>query len=163
MIAFRWWLMPPVRFLEAALTLLVALVGLAVLVTSTQAAREQIAIRRLNDRYLQLTGVEPGATAALAAQRDEMVKRMSAHRLVAPPRAQLTGVLGDVAFFSDGRTMKAGQSLGDMKVLTIGPNWIEAEFNGQTQKLWVFSPPTLSAGPPAMPSARPSATTSTQR
>ena len=138
----------PIRWIEPALVAFAGLIALAIVVASIQAAREYLSVRRLGQTYAQLTGVHPSTQASSSAQRDEMIKRISTNRLIAPPPMQLTGVLGDQAIFNGAMMIKAGQSAGDMKVLSVGPNWITVEKDGQEQKLWVFqSPPTMSAPP----------------
>lgn len=152
MIELKQWFARPTRFVEPALTGLAALAGLAVLITAVQAVRERAAVHRLSQTYTQLTGVPPSSRSAQAPPRDEMVKRISTHRLIAPPPPfQLTGVLGDAAVFNGSMALKAGQSAGDMKILVVGASWVEVEQNGQTQKLYVFQPSMFSASSPAMP------------
>jgi hypothetical protein len=129
------------RLIELALIGLLVLVGLFVLMAAIQAKREWTSARELHQTYAQLTGVQPSMLAAQTAQREEMVKRISTHRLIAPPPSfQLTGVLGDGAIFNGGMIVKVGQSAGDMKIQSIGANWVEVVNNGQTQKLYVFQP-----------------------
>lgn len=121
---------------------------------SIQAVRERLAARRFSQTYTKLTGVQPTTAAALLAQREEMLKRISGHRLFTPPQQpfQLTGVLGDSAIFNGAQLVKVGQMAGEMKVLSIGPNWVEVETKGQTQKMYVFQPmPSGPSGMPGMP------------
>lgn len=152
MIDVRRWSIPPVRLVEPASIALATVIGLAVLAAAIGAAMERAQVRRLNETYTQLTGVQPSASSARPSPRDEMVKRISSHRLIAPPPSfQLTGVLGDAAVFNGGMLVKAGQSAGDMKILSVGASWVEVEQNGQTQKLYVFPPSMFSAPSPAMP------------
>jgi hypothetical protein len=129
------------RFAEPALWALAGVVAIAVLMAAIAAARDWWMARRVAQTYVQLTGVDPAALAVRVAQREEMVKRISSNRLIAPkPNLQLTGVLGDSAIFNGGQLVKSGQSAGDMKLLSIGANWVEVEKDGQTQKLYVFQP-----------------------
>jgi hypothetical protein len=138
---------------EPALALLIVVMAIVVIVKLAHAGQEWLAARRLSQTYTELTGVKPEILAAQLAQRDEMVKRISKHPLIAPPpQFQLTGVLGDAAIFNGGMLLKAGQSAGEMKILSIGPNWIEVETNGQKQKMYVFQPSpeagSSAGGPP---------------
>lgn len=137
----------PLRLLDRLLAVGTILIVVVVATALVRAGREWLRIRHLTQAYTQLTGVKPSELADRIAQREEMVKRMSSNRLIAPPPAfQLTGVLGDEAVFNGGTMLKVGQSAGDMKILTIGPDWVEVETNGQTRKLWVF-PPMTPSGP----------------
>ncbi len=145
----KWSLPPPARAGELALVGLLVVLGGAVLLNSIRAAREWFEVRRLTQTYSQLTGVGPETMASLAAnQRDEIIKRISTNRLIAPPPMQLTGVLGDQAIFNGSMMLKVGQSAGDMKILAIGPNWVQVQSNGQEQKLFVFQSPMSSSPPP---------------
>jgi hypothetical protein len=129
------------RFAEPALWALAGLVAIAILMAAIAAVRDWSMARRVSQTYVQLTGVDPAALAVRVAQREEMVKRISSNRLIAPPpNLQLTGVLGDSAIFNGGQLVKSGQSTGDMKLLSIGANWVEVEKDGVTQKLYVFQP-----------------------
>ena len=136
------------KLVERALLVLAVVIVAAVIVAAVQAARDVVSVRRLGQTYTQLTGVQPSTQPVGAAAREQMVKRISTNRLIAPPPMQLTGVLGDQAIFNGAMMVKAGQQAGDMKVVAVGPNWVTVEKDGQEQKLWVFqSPPSMSAPP----------------
>ncbi|GEM_PF-6016200 len=152
MIDLKQWFARPTRFVEGALTGLAILAGLFVLIAAVQVVRERSAVHRLSQAHTQLTGVAPSSRPTQTPPRDEMVKRISSHRLIAPPpQFQLTGVLGDTAIFNGAMALKAGQSAGDMKILVVGASWVEVEQNGQAQKLYVFQPSMFSGSSPAMP------------
>lgn len=72
-----------------------------------------------------------------------------------PP--QLAGVLGRLAYFAgNGEGLAVGGEFNGAKVKQIGGDWVEVEFNGQTQKLSVFGPGGVQGppggGPPMPPS-----------
>lgn len=84
---------------------------------------------------------------------DEQVKRITERSLFAPvPKktlgARLIGVLGNEAFFAGGKSAKVGGQIGGAKVVALGPDWVDLEWEGKTIKQWVFSPRKL---PPKMP------------
>lgn len=151
----RYLLQP--RVVERALQISAGVVALALVASVAQAGWEWWAGRRLHRVYAELTGTKPTATAA--SPRDELIKRVSENRLIAPPEPpmQLSGVLGDSAIFNGAQLVKVGQSAGKMKVLAIGGDWVEVETDGQKRKLYVFEPmPAPAPGmiPPGMvPSA----------
>src|SRR4051794_36128377 len=105
----------PQRLLELTLLGVAVAIGIGVVFAVVSAAREWSDVRRLSQTYAQLTGVEPSAASPLAAQREEMIKRITSNRLIAPPPMQLSGVLGDAAIFNGGMTVKAGEMAGEMK------------------------------------------------
>jgi hypothetical protein len=137
----------PRRLLELALVGVAVVIGLGVVFAIVSVAREWSDVRRLTQTYAQLTGVEPSTASPLTAQREEMLKRITTNRLIAPPPLQLTGVLGDTAIFNGGMTAKAGQAAGDMTVKSVGANWAVVEKDGKEQKMYVFQP--MPSGPPA--------------
>lgn len=74
--------------------------------------------------------------------------------------AKLTGVLGDQGIFNGSQLVKVGASVGGGKLLQLGPDWAEVEFEGKKIKQWVFgaggsaSPSTPTAGgKPSAPAA----------
>ena len=154
----KLWLSQPRRLAEPALVTLLVILGGAVAMASVKALRERAEIQHLTQTYAQLIGVQPEAMAGISSQRDEMVKRISSNRLIAPAPMQLTGVLGDQAIFNGSMMLKVGQSAGEMKIVAIGPNWVTVQTNGQEQKLWVFQPTMSPSMPMDMPpsGARPS-------
>jgi len=90
---------------------------------------------------------------------DETVKRIVARSMFCPVKpkafsAKLTGVIGDAAIFNGSQLVVVGGSVGGGKLLEIGADWVEVEFEGNKQKQWVFgkgggpSPPGA-PGPPA--------------
>jgi len=157
----KQWLSQPRRLAEPALIVPLVILGGAVAIASVKAVRERAEIQHLTQTYGQLTGVHPETMAGAPSQRDEMVKRISSNRLIAPPPMQLTGVLGDQAIFNGSMMLKVGQSAGDMKIVAIGPNWVTVQTNGQEQKLWVFQPTMSPSMPMDVPpsSARPASGT----
>ena len=93
---------------------------------------------------------------------DEAVKRIVARSMFCPhpPKAfgaKLTGVLGDSAIFNNSQLVKVGGDVGGGKLLQLGPDWAEVEFEGKKIKQWVFgaagapSPGGAPPGPPGMP------------
>jgi hypothetical protein len=153
-INFKGWRIAPPRLAEGSLAVLAVVLTVAVAVAVVQAVSEHRAAGRLGQAYTQLTGVKPAATAA--TPRDAMVQRLATHRLIAIRQEySLLGVLGDAAIFNGAMMLKVGQSAGDMKILTIGPNWVEVEKDGQREKLYVFADGGMSAPPMAMPPAPP--------
>ena len=119
---FRRFSMSRGRLAEVALLAAVIVIAVTVVVSSVRATREWLGVRRLGQTYTQLTGVQPSdAASPLTAQREEMLKRITTHRLIAPPPMQLTGVLGDSAIFNGGMMVKAGQSAGFRSPCKIRP------------------------------------------
>jgi hypothetical protein len=145
------WQMANGNSARLALLGICALIALLVVISVIQTARQWVEVRRLNRTYTQLTGIEPAKAAPAAAARDEMVQRISRNRLIAPAEFQLTGVLGDQAIFNGGMVLKTGQSAGEMKILQVGPNWVEVEKSGKQQKLYVFQPMGSPGGGGGMP------------
>ena len=110
------------------------------------------------------TGPKKAPAKKGKSPQDEQVERICKRHMFspAPPKkgfsANLTGVLGDEAFF-DGKDKgyKVGQSYKGAKIKEIGPDWVELEFESKPRKLYVFGPgsgPSRSAparGKPAGP------------
>jgi len=76
---------------------------------------------------------------------DERAQRITQRNIFAPPkpkgfRGQLTGILGDRAIFNGSQSGKVGENVMGAKILDLGPDWAEIEFEGKKQKLWVFQP-----------------------
>jgi hypothetical protein len=130
------------------------------------------------DRGKASTGpAGPGGPRGGDAQKpktplDEQVERIAKRHVFSPtpPKqklsAKLVGVAGSLAFFAgspDG--FAVGGSFNGVKVLAIGPDWAEVEFEGSRQKLEVFAaspeggPPGGAmagpSGPPMPPGAQP--------
>jgi hypothetical protein len=74
------------------------------------------------------------------APQSPALKAVTDRNLFSPPpqAVQLTGLLGERAIFSNGRSAGVGDDFGDGKVTGIGPDWIEVEKAGNTRKMWVF-------------------------
>jgi hypothetical protein len=139
------------RVVDIATKAIAVVLAIVIVFSIVRAIRDVVEVRRLNQTYTQLTGVEPSKAAMATTARDEMVQRISKNRLIAPAEFQLTGVLGDQAIFNGGMLLKAGQSAGEMKILEIGPNWVQVEKAGKQQKLYVFQPMGSPGGGGGMP------------
>lgn len=124
------------------------------------------AVNRLDERKRVDALLEAQRLAAAAATQpapaktdpDPMVQRISERNVMAPPKAtgfqgQLTGILGDQAMFNGSQLAKVGDNVAGAKVVSIGPNWAEIEFEGQTQKLWVFGPSSITTSAAPAPGA----------
>ena len=77
--------------------------------------------------------------------QEEQAERISKRHIFSPPKpekkfsAKLAGVLGKQAFFEgESKGVEAGQSHKGAKIKEIGADWVEVEFEGKTQKLYVF-------------------------
>jgi hypothetical protein len=153
MLHFKGWRIAPARLAERALATSALLLTLVVALAVVQVMRERWVADRLSRAYTQLTGVKPAAAAP--TPRDALVQRLASHRLIKRVETfRLCGVLGDAAIFNDSMMLKAGQSAGAMKVLTIGPDWVEVETEGRRDKLYVFAPGAISAPQPPMAPAQ---------
>jgi hypothetical protein len=64
-----------------------------------------------------------------------------------PWQAQLVGVLGDLAFFENGPGLKVGETHNGAKITKIGPDWVELDIDGKTQKVQVFTGGPSAGGP----------------
>ena len=87
---------------------------------------------------------------------DEVVKRIVERSLFCPKPtkafgAKLTGVLGDMAIFNNSQLVPVGGDVGGGKLVQMGADWVEIEFDGKKSKHWVFgasgTPPSPGAGP----------------
>ena len=91
---------------------------------------------------------------------DEQVERICGRHFFAPapPKAKfsakLTGLLGDKVFF-DGKPKahEVGQSYNGAKIMAIGGDWVEMEFQGKASKLYMFA---AGGDPGSGPSSGPS-------
>ena len=96
--------------------------------------------------------------------------RINERSIFAPPKekekfsAKLVGVLGSQAFFEgDDNGYQVGQTHKEGKIKAIGPDWVEVDFKGTTEKLYVFGkggadgggPPGPPPGPPGAPAGPP--------
>ncbi|MFP4143619.1 MAG: hypothetical protein ACOCTI_05840 [Phycisphaeraceae bacterium] len=89
-----------------------------------------------------------GADAGEAKEtRDEphagRVKLIGEQNPFAPPedksfKGRLTSVVGDKALFNDSQLAGVGEDALGAKVLTLGADWVQIEYDGQKRTLWVF-------------------------
>jgi len=102
-------------------------------------------------------GKEPGKNGSLkpnspkpVSAGGDRVKLISQRHTFSKPkpfRAQLTGVLGDKAYFQgDKKGYKSGDRFGQATVKVVGADWAEIEVDGKTQKLQVFSGTSFGGG-----------------
>jgi len=90
--------------------------------------------------------------------QQEQAERISNRHIFSPPEgkkgfpAKLLGVLGKQAFFEGAdKGFEVGQSHKGGKIKQIGPDWVEVEFKGKTEKLYVFGKGGAEGGPPKPP------------
>ncbi|MDY7011005.1 MAG: hypothetical protein SVV80_09680 [Planctomycetota bacterium] len=98
---------------------------------------------------------------------DEKVKRICKRHVFSedPPQNKLpnlTGVLGDEAFFDGEKGWKVGEIYNGAKIKEIGPDWVEIEFEGRVKKVYVFESENGGPSPPG-PSRRLHITSSERR
>ena len=78
-----------------------------------------------------------------SAALDALVKQVTDRHLFNPPpgkdtiSGKLRGILGDKALFG-GKWLGVGDTFMDAKILEIGPDWVEYEYEGKTGREWVF-------------------------
>ena len=93
--------------------------------------------------------VEPNKVDARLADAKSAAEALKKKNLFAPPAPkqnpvrEVSGILGDEALI-DGKWYKAGASVGDAKILAIGPTTVKVSWNGQEKE---FSPIGASGGP----------------
>lgn len=94
--------------------------------------------------------------------QEEQAERIGKRHIFSPPKpekkftAKLAGVLGKQAFFEgEDKGVEVGQSHKGGKITEIGADWVEVEFEGKTQKLYVFGKGGGSGGGPERPSGMP--------
>ena len=132
--------------LASMLTLLIVIVPITRAATHRKAARlEQITLAK--------QAAEDDATEKPAATADRWSEVTKRNMFAPPPpkgfRARLSGVLGDSAIFDGGKFVKVGESHQGAKLLEVGPDWVEIEFEGEKKKLQVFT--GAGGGRPAPP------------
>lgn len=71
------------------------------------------------------------------------LERVSQRNIFSPPRPEgfqgrVVGILGDEVFFEGARTARVGDEFQGAKILAIGPDWVEIEFEGKEQRIAVF-------------------------
>ncbi|MBN1943100.1 MAG: hypothetical protein JW849_07375 [Phycisphaerae bacterium] len=117
--------------------------------------------RKLLDRFQQNSSATPDS----AKKGDSREKFLSERNLFTGPKkpfsAKLVGVLGEWAFFENGSALKVGDDYNGAKITKIGPDWVELDVQGKTQKVQVFAGGPGSPGPSPRgmagpPGARPS-------
>ena len=88
--------------------------------------------------------------------------RINERSIFAPPKgkekfpAKLLGVLGSQVFFEgENNGFEVGQSCKGGKIKAIGPDWVEVDFKGTTEKLYVFGKGGAPSGPSPGPGGRP--------
>lgn len=94
--------------------------------------------------------------------KDPQVERITQRGIFSPPKtkatfkAELIGVIGDAAIFKDGKIVKVGETYKNAKVIQIGADFVEVQFEGKPIKLAVFggkpgAPPGAPPGGRTMP------------
>ena len=90
-----------------------------------------------------MPGNAPKLPPAIQARVDKIVSSEILAPVMHPMPMGLLGIVGDTAFLrsASGQTgvVKAGDSLGDLKLLKIGVNRVLVEENGQKQELMIFN------------------------
>lgn len=146
---------------------LLALAGLLSVLCVISLASRHAGHRKLSgliDRYRtanQDAQVAPDGKnpSKATSPQEECVKRITDRNVFSPPKkkafsAKLLGVLGDAAIFAPDKFVKVGESISGAKVMEIGSDWVQLEYEGKPLKLSVFGPGDAAAGPsgPSMPS-----------
>jgi len=135
----------PARILLAVAALLGALVFYTVAGFFMTTARAELAVARAG---------EAGATdsndvEARLTKSKSVVEALKKKNLFAPPAPkqnpvrEVSGILGDEALIN-GKWYKAGASVGDAKILAVGPTKVKVSWDGQEKE---FSPIGASGGP----------------
>ena len=121
-------------------------------------ARAELAVARAAESK----GAEPNNVEARLASAKSAAEALKKKNLFAPPAPkqnpvrEVIGILGDEALIN-GKWYKAGASVGDAKILAIGPTTVKVSWNGQEKE---FSPigaggspggPRPPSGPPGAP------------
>jgi hypothetical protein len=107
-------------------------------------------------RYAPEKKVKPASTQAKdekpkskprrkKSQPNKRVTRIQKRNIFSPPvvkgfKAQLIGVLGHEAIFQGGQFVKVGGTIQGAKLLAIGPDWVEVEYEGKAKKVYLFGP-----------------------
>ena len=89
-------------------------------------------------------------------------ERINKRSFFTPPKpkakfsAKLLGVLGRQAYFQgDDKAYEVGQTHKGGTIKQIGPDWVEVDFKGATQKLYVFGKGGSDSAPPSGPAPSP--------
>jgi len=90
--------------------------------------------------------------------QEEQADRINKRNIFSPPKdkekfpAKLAGVLGNQAFFEgESNGFEVGQTHKEGMIKQIGPDWVEVEFKGETEKLYVFGEGGAGGGPEKPP------------
>lgn len=124
---------------------LVALVVGVTLFTVTALADQVRDARRVQALIGDATGRNNGDSSEAAGSSERgrharLARSVNERHLFAPspPEVRLTGIFDGEAMFSNDESGEAGDRVGDMKVVEIGPGWVEVEVDGESRKMWVF-------------------------
>lgn len=146
---------------------LVVLAGLFTVLSTTGLASRHKShkdMAALLERYQIMDNAEDQQDNDKSKSPDDKDKPKSAHQgradrinergIFAPPKgkdkfsAKLVGVLGSQAFFEgENNGFEVGQSCKGGKIKAIGPDWVEVDFKGTTEKLYVFGKGGGDGGP----------------
>lgn len=100
------------------------------------------------------SGADENETTPKPPTEDPFAKAVAERNVFAPPkptgfRGKLTAVLGDMVVFNDTQTGSVGDTVMGAKVIAVGTNWVEIEFEGKTIRQQVFDqngmPPDMQA------------------
>ncbi|NIP26001.1 MAG: hypothetical protein GWN67_16800 [Phycisphaerae bacterium] len=106
-------------------------------------------------RAVELTKPDPNDTESVLAKSKEIADQLKKNNLFAPPipkrhpvnKDQVLGILGDEVFIN-GKWYKAGDNVGDAKIVAITPVDVTIEWDGNEQ---VFVPFDAKAASPSGP------------
>ncbi|WP_432800070.1 hypothetical protein [Poriferisphaera sp. WC338] len=76
-------------------------------------------------------------------------------------KGQLEGILGNRAYFNGGQNGKIGEQVMGAKIIDLGADWVEIEFDGNKRTLWVWGAgkkPNRNHAPPSAEQAKPQET-----
>lgn len=86
---------------------------------------------------------------------DPRVTYLNERNPFTPPKnpwsARLVGVLGEWAFFENSPGLKVGETHNGAKITSIGPDWVEVDVDGKTQKVNLYQGGPSFGGPPSGP------------
>jgi hypothetical protein len=145
---------------------LLSTASLASLVSRPSASRELLDLVA-EVRAPQERGTE-GAAAPTARPRrgrgtgesSQTVEQITQRNMFSPPAGPKKppiplGVLGDEAVFPNNEWVKVGEEYQGLKLLAIGPDWVEFEIDGKPARASVFAPREGEQPPAAAASATP--------
>ncbi|UCD49647.1 MAG: hypothetical protein JSW27_19205 [Phycisphaerales bacterium] len=154
---------PASKILLAIAALLAALVLHEVAEFALAVARAELVVARATDATA--TGSNDAETHLGEAK--SVAEALKKKNLFAPPPPkqnpvrEVLGILGDEALIND-KWYKAGDSVGDAKILAVGPTKVRVSWNGQEKEFSPLSsegggpgaPPGRTGGPPGAPPGR---------